>query len=515
MLSVSWRWVYFTSIGLRFLLALSDSYIHPDEHFQSLEVLGKFVLGYNVVIPWEFTSDQPARSYASLLPYYPVFVCGSKLGLLPLQIWYCCRLVLMILSWMVTDFCIFRMLPNKQERIKAIFFTLTSFITLVYQSHTFSNSLETVLVICAIYSINEARFLLEDPTSQQSKTESLRLGVQLGALVAIGTFNRATFPAFLILPCCFIAPSIWRKPSFASSALLTFILSSLISVVTDTFIYTGKTPTEQIHNWNTWSQYVVAPLNSLLYNTKQSNLALHGLHPYYTHLLVNLPQMFGPGILYLLPGFRNQYWRTTPFLAALSGLVFLSVVPHQELRFLMPLVPLLCCCIDVSGLDRITRDRKWVQQLLMNLWLVFNGLMLVLTGLYHQGGVVPAVDYLRQAKLTTNTTLVWWRTYSPPSWMLADTSQDAVLTTNAELCPKAGMCVVDAMSMDPEKFSDLLTSFDKSRTVYVITPKASYEKHFGKGFNEVWSYNVHYDMDHLDFSDLSSLRPGLGIYELL
>ena len=44
----------------------------------------------------------------------------------------------------------------------------------------------------------------------------------------------------------------------------------------------------------------ITPLNSLLYNAQSSNLASHGLHPYYQHLLASLPLLLGPSLC-LLP----------------------------------------------------------------------------------------------------------------------------------------------------------------------------------------------------------------------
>lgn len=39
---------------------------------------------------------------------------------------------------------------------------------------------------------------------------------------------------------------------------------------------------------------VLTPLNNLVYNLNVDNLAKHGIHPRYTHLLINLPLLFGP-----------------------------------------------------------------------------------------------------------------------------------------------------------------------------------------------------------------------------
>jgi phosphatidylinositol glycan class Z len=48
---------------------------------------------------------------------------------------------------------------------------------------------------------------------------------------------------------------------------------------------------------------VITPLNNLLYNLNVDNLAQHGIHPRYTHLIINLPMLYGPlaiaGILYI------------------------------------------------------------------------------------------------------------------------------------------------------------------------------------------------------------------------
>ena len=42
-----------------------------------------------------------------------------------------------------------------------------------------------------------------------------------------------------------------------------------------------------------FSNYIITPLNNLLYNSSYDNLAQHGIHPYYTHILINLPQILG------------------------------------------------------------------------------------------------------------------------------------------------------------------------------------------------------------------------------
>ncbi|KAI5957655.1 SMP3 [Candida theae] len=466
------------------LLTLSNSYIHPDEHFQSLEVLANKILGYETNIPWEFTDSSPARSYGPLhIAYAPILytVRELNLDLSPLQIWYILRLQNCLVSWLVTDFCLYWMLPIKHERIKAVFFTSTSFVTLVFQNHLFSNSVETILLVSAIYIIDDLRYIQENPDLHSvKKTSSLFV---LGVLVSIGVFNRITFPAFLILPGWYVVKYLTcHIPSIVPLAL-GFLVPSLAFVLFDTWMYDSK-------------EYVITPMNNLLYNSNVENLKSHGLHPLYTHFVVNLPQILGPGLLFLI---SKRYWKTTPFLSAASGLLFLSLIPHQELRFLIPILPLCCCCFDLT--------QKWVSPYLIYVWYVFNLLMSILMGVFHQGGVVPVLNYVRENNL--KGTHIWWHTYSPPSWILGSQSAQTIALDELDAGNK-DFTLVDAMGIDIKQVEASMQR--KQEPVYLITPIASFQKFDATKFRPIYNYTYHIDLDHLD---LNNFHLGLGVYQLI
>ncbi|SGZ57948.1 CIC11C00000004595 [Sungouiella intermedia] len=544
----NWRSIYFITIGIRFCLTLADSYIHPDEHFQSFEPLG-LLLGYSTNPPWEFSAEAPARSYALLmLLYYPVIYLSSTFGLLPLQTRYLARLELMLVSWVVTDWCLYRMLPTKQERIKAIYFALTSYVTLVYQSHTFSNSVETVLVMLTVFMINELRFLSTTPENQYNFREIGILAAGLGVVGAIGVFNRVTFPAFFVFPAFFYLQC-WRK--WRLLILFTgvpFLIVSALFIVADTAIFTQASVWTILKTFK-WDQYKVAPLNNLIYNTHHANLAQHGIHPYYTHAVINLPQLLGPGLAFVFYGFKNRYWRTTPFVTAASGLFFLSLVPHQEVRFLIPVVPLLCCCFDMEVFDRKpessndenmkektdnatepkSRRTSALPAAVLNLWYLFNSALALLMGIYHQGGVVPAVDYLHDFiyhdptdKSLGVTAQIWWRTYSPPTWMLGDKHNSTQFITLSDdnvdffIDASKSNLLFDTMGLEIDLLQKVITTVKSfAAKTYLITPVASFNKNFDCPHNVIWKIKQHLDMDHLDIGDIQSLQPGLGIFELL
>ncbi|KAK6458628.1 alpha 1,2 mannosyltransferase [Scheffersomyces xylosifermentans] len=529
---LSWRQFYFVLLGLRFYFALSNSYIHPDEHFQTLEVLTNRIFNYSTNVPWEFSSKDPARSIGVLyLLYGPVLYAIKFLNLdfSPLQIWYILRLQNVILGWIITDMCIYRLLPTKPERIKGVYFTICSFVTLVHQSHLFSNSIETYLVILSVLIINNLR--LSNETKEEDENHHWSL-IWLGAIISVGTFNRVTFPAFIILPFWFVFQYLWSHKIKTFHLAIGFLLPTISLILVDSISF-GKSLKEIASAPLNINSYIITPLNNLVYNSNYSNLSQHGIHPYYTHILVNLPQILGPGILFLL---KTSYWKTTPFLSMASAILVLSVIPHQELRFLMPIVPLACCCFDLysfsSKKEGDTKKSTW-GSILMNSWYIFNASFAILMGVFHQGGVIPALDHFHaenfQSDPSHNTIQVWWRTYSPPTWILgykentlqAITLNDETFAEGYTLDSSKTNYLFDLMGSDEDKILNFLTELKATQntsTIYLVTPVASFNKVFKNeslAFNETWSYTYHLDMDHLDFSDIESLRPGLGIYELL
>ena len=95
----------------------------------------------------------------------------------------------------------------------------------------------------------------------------------------------------------------------------------------------------------------MVPWNLARYNASLSRLAQHGLHPWYTVLLVSLPFLLGPWIIpcsvavarvgrTLLPSSSRRLSPEALLLSAsvVQGVVCLSCVPHQ--------VSLQCFCLQ-------------------------------------------------------------------------------------------------------------------------------------------------------------------------
>ncbi|KAI4213671.1 MAG: hypothetical protein LQ351_003637 [Letrouitia transgressa] len=193
------------------------------------------------------------------------------------------------------------------------------------------------------------------------------------------------------------------------SSFLTFGLGVLttgaIAIAVDTSFYHRTSPHSLLYLLR--HEPIVTPLNSLLYNTSTSNLSLHGLHPPYQHLIASLPLLLGPALL-LLPSSSKT---SLPMISALSATILLSFIPHQEPRFLLPVVPLILSSLQLPRSRRLRR--VWVAN-----WIAFNAALGILMGVYHQGGVVPAQIWIGQQQGLGVRDVFWWKTYSPPVWLL-------------------------------------------------------------------------------------------------
>lgn len=281
------------------------------------------------------------------------------------------------------------------------------------------------------------------------------------------------------------------RPSTFAVFVLSALTTTIVAITVDTAFYAADSIT--------WTRLVtnpvITPLNNLRYNLAIENLQHHGLHPWYQHLLANLPQLLGPAALLLF----NRPRLSLRLYSALSGLIVLSLFRHQEARFLLPTVPLILSSI------RLPRNQSLLR-LWTALWIAFNLLFGVLMGIYHQGGVVPGQVFMSLQPDATRA--VWWKTYTPPIWLLNGKNEilhtedmmgakgDAVLRHLAELATcdtPADQATQDYLK---EKNGTYLLA---PASATWLDPYLSNKGLDGLRFRQVWSHRQHLNLDDLDF----------------
>ncbi|KIX09891.1 uncharacterized protein Z518_00972 [Rhinocladiella mackenziei CBS 650.93] len=576
-----WRLLYLFLLFVRVYFALCPSYLHPDEIFQGPEPIAGYLFPYPNHRTWEWTSSHPIRSVFPLWPIYGLPMTLLKWiwaqdedGLVdPSTIYYTLRLVMFVLSFVLEDWAIHDLVHSPRQRRSAIILVTSSYVTWTFQTHTFSNSVETILVLWSLVVIERIvgenasachrnSIFVSSLTFQQKRT-AIASSFVLGFLLVLGTFNRITFPAFVVIPGIQLLPHFLNRPFCFLAITLSGIFWTLIAVIIDTAYYSGPAATRSFGAlyYHVRNAPVITPLNNLLYNTQTSNLAEHGLHPHHQHLLINLPQLLGPALILLMSsaypfnlGVIKTMFSNARLASAAAGTLLLSIIPHQEPRFLLPTVPLLLTCIRFPSSD-VLYNTFWA------CWAIFNIVLATIMGIYHQGGIIPAQlaipSLITQSINIThsdahNIEVFWWKTYPPPNFLLG--TEPVHPATNRSLniatVPLKGypqselvfMLMQHMPTCDPSLIERLVLHKEKT-DVFVVAPLAAWRLKamdqlapvsnfsFSIGFNmppvtltmtNLATFRRHVNLDDMDFGDdgvfetLNRVvgRRGLGVWKV-
>ena len=185
------------------------------------------IFNYPHLQTWEFKSAAPIRSIFPLWPIYAlpllvlkgIWIEVGALDVPPEIIYYSLRILMFTLSFVLEDWAIFELVQSPQHRKMAVTLTASSYVTWTYQTHTFSNSIETLAVLWSLVMIQrDTRHMGESGREDTVLWDSLRQhrpsllsSAILGFIVAFGLFNRITFPAFVLAPLMYLLPQFLRR----------------------------------------------------------------------------------------------------------------------------------------------------------------------------------------------------------------------------------------------------------------------------------------------------------------
>jgi phosphatidylinositol glycan class Z len=196
----------------------------------------------------------------------------------------------------------------------------------------------------------------------------------------------------------------------------------------------------------------------------------------------------------------------TLWASVLIPLAALSLAPHQEPRFLTPII--LPMCVLAAYYTRNTASSiKWR---LFAIWVTINALLACLFGVLHQGGVVRSMQTLAKPDATFDGDssahfALFWKTYSPPLSILARSSGKS---DRVSIYDAAGASVDDVRDI-------LLTATstgvcvtnepmcgNAARSVMIIAPALAFERLRDRtrdlDYECVFSIYPHLSLDHLD-----------------
>ncbi|THD28484.1 Mannosyltransferase [Fasciola hepatica] len=453
--------VYFALLILRFILVLlvQPGYLHPDEFFQGVEIGAGDVYGLDVFRSWEFqNSDKgPLRSIAGLCPliHFPLWVSKSLLpsvfestttsyldlnhGDLITRVLFPVRFQTVLFSMTVDLFiliaCAYVRRPNSRGRrcffstappMALLLYASTAFGGLLLAGRTLANTWEMASV--ALFSLL-ALIVIRDLKTSDNRLLAITAVLCTQAILSVwATFLRTTYLLFIFpLALCEICVLLYRYKHHTlfpgSLAILFAAITIQVCLHVDTVYFTGSDP----FVWQSPVNLLCIPCRFARYNSRTEHLSEHGLHPPYLHLFVNIPLIFGPvvGFLALWPPCTVRSSQTLLWICVALPLAFLSCVPHQEARFLLPLVPFI---LTLAGkrleqfADRISNQKRY-QLLLLVLfisWCLQQFCLTLLFGWFHQAGVI---SYLKSVPIPRSDSMdcpvhIFYHTYMPPRFPL-------------------------------------------------------------------------------------------------
>lgn len=304
--------------------------------------------------PWEFQTSAPIRSMA--LPYFTIgmsisflkgisSLCKEYLSLhilTPYTVLVVPRLLMCLCSFLV-DYCTFKICSNNNEKYKSRLIILaSSYVMIIYGTRTFSNTIELILFAVLLYFVSDSlivsnilsrnreyvnfRYEQSKSSVERAKFHKLRLYFIsdsyrncwiISTIAVIGFFNRPTFLAYAVMPIFFW---LYRGIGTKTVTVIQFhirifvlaicaIPTILITILIDSFFYGFLTWGELGVLEISINNFVFTPLNFLRYNINHDNLAIHGLHPRFLHVLVNIPLLYN--VLGIIAGYtilKYIYW---------------------------------------------------------------------------------------------------------------------------------------------------------------------------------------------------------------
>ena len=450
-------WLIAVLFRLAWVCVPQTGYIHPDEFFQATEITAGDLFGFKHTRTWEFNKTFPARSAVfpyvfTGIPFYILKMFFSVEAITTRTLVVAPRLCVSAAT-LVIDLSVYKICHSLRiDPQPSLCLLGSSFVTLVFYTRTFSNTVEAILFALLLHLVVSSR----SNGNMLQTTKDIARYFAMGAVVGVGIWIRPTFVAFACVPLLWWLLDMCGLKWASDISIIKLIgklfryciclgLGSLVTVsiliLTDShyFGYLQK------------GKFVFTPVNLVSYNLDTSLLKQHGLHPRITHFLVNMPLLYGPLALAFYASIIRAGKRRTfvgsvrAFISRRKGvennnldeheiysvkcMVFCSVVvpvalvslvQHQEPRYINPvLIPLV-----ILFSRRLVGSSASPVMLLS--WCIWNILGCVLFGILHQGGAYPCLAHLQQylynarsQNINTTYHVTFYHTYMPPQHLLA------------------------------------------------------------------------------------------------
>ncbi|MBN1329787.1 MAG: glycosyltransferase family 39 protein [Candidatus Heimdallarchaeota archaeon] len=378
--------IIFISLIIRVIASgKSRGFIHPDEVFQSIEMVHYHIFGeYGTgqTIPWEFNEEYEyggARSWFFVFILVAIYRFVMLFGITdPLMLIGSARLFLSLLS-VITVIIAYKLgseIFNKRVGLLSAFLCGIWWFFPFWASRIMTDSISSDMLFISIYLTYKA-------IKYDSIKKKLLTAFFAGIFVGLAFMFR--FPSGLMGIPLFIAllyvaskkvHGMKKKdcPHKRNEYFLPFIPMIML------FLGGGLMIIAQgIMDLFTWGDFLQSPINFFMYNIVEGNSAHHGTAPWYAYLLGFFYDFGNYFILafflfFVFGLFYNKKWKSKIFFGAIFifWLVLFSILAHKEFRFIFILLPFSMIFVS-NGMDTILKfiRKKSLQNFLLGAFIIF------------------------------------------------------------------------------------------------------------------------------------------------
>jgi 4-amino-4-deoxy-L-arabinose transferase-like glycosyltransferase len=348
--------IWIIALMLRIIVAIySKGYIHPDEHYQSIEIVWEKLFGYGV-IPWEF--EEGARSWVYPGIVLMIFKLAIAFGASTIEEFILATRIISGVTSMIsviTAYYFGKKVYNRKVGLAATSLIGVWYSFLFWGTRTMADGFAmnfTFLASYFIFDIILGKKKKIDRKNNQEKKEIIvteedkkfsKINVYLrkfncdyrsllkssiaGLFIGFSfmlKFNTAVLAVPLALVLLF-------KKKWGD--FLAFFVGSLIMILVQGII-----------DLYTWGGFLHSVIEFIKYNIITGQSAYHGTHPFYAYVGFFIIE-FGPFsillLIFIYLGCKNN--RKSWYLISISFVYILifSFIGHKEFRFILPSIPLL------------------------------------------------------------------------------------------------------------------------------------------------------------------------------
>lgn len=356
------------SVILR-LLAAQESlgFVHPDEVFQSLEMIHYWIYGEygsGSTIPWEYNPDYQfggARSWFFVLLLVGVYKFVMLFGITdPMVLIYSARLFLSLFSiiTVIVSYLFGKEMFNKIVGLVSAFICGIWWFFPFWASRTMTDSLSSDFLFLSIFLIYKA--IKHEKVKRKitlSAIAGLSLGLSfmirfpgalMGIPLAIAIIYRPLVDVFRKIAIAFRTlvekkkkekafDPLSKREYFDSFLTLTSFCGGAFLMV----LFQG------LLDLFTWGTFLHSPINYFQYNIIEGNSAYHGVSPWYQYFAGFFTDfaylfIFIFFILFIIGLVYKEKNKSKVFVLFLMfyWLIIFSSIAHKEFRFIMTFLPL-------------------------------------------------------------------------------------------------------------------------------------------------------------------------------